>query len=357
LISRTRARCTWGKLRATVPPQAQGFAILAPNMDLVDRGTEFGLKVGEGEKTEVQVFHGKVDLYEKDKADSGPPKKALRTGQGLRVDGTNSKSVKPTPAEFLTAQDLAEQAQKAIDGRKAVWTAASAGLRRDPSLVAYYPFETAQSWTRTLSDEARERDQPRDGAIVGANWAEGRWPGKRGLEFKRVSDRVRVTIPGDYDSVTLAAWVRVDALTNQNSSLIMAEKWVAGALHWQIGREGTLILGVRSPTNVNNAHYHAEEVFKPDRLGRWSFLAVVYDGAAGRVTHYIDGRPVSHEPILIDQKVHIRDAELGNWNSGASKGKDPIRFLTGCMDEFMMFSRPLDEAEVERLYEQGRPPA
>jgi Concanavalin A-like lectin/glucanases superfamily len=359
LISRTRAYCAWGKLRATVPPQAHGFAIKAPRLDLVDRGTEFGLKVGEGEGTEVQVFHGKVDLYDPDKSETDPPMRALRTGQGLRVDGPGKpKSVKPTPADFLTARDLAEQTQKAINERKTVWAAATAGLRRDPSLVAYYPFENAQSWTRTLSDEAGERAQPRDGAVVGAAWAEGRWPGKRGLEFKRVSDRVRVTIPGEYDSVTFAAWVRVDALTNQNSSLIMAEKWVPGALHWQIGREGTLILGVRSPLNVNNAHYHAEGVFTPDRLGRWSLLAVVYDAAAGRVTHYIDGRPVSHEPILVEElKVHVGDAELGNWNSGTSKGKDPIRFLSGCMDEFMMFSRPLDEAEIARLYEDGRPPA
>jgi hypothetical protein len=273
------------------------------------------------------------------------------------MDGPGKpESVRPTPADFLTAQDLAEQTQKAIDQRRTAWAAASTALRKDPSLVAYYPFEAAQPWSRTLADEARLRAEPRDGAVVGAAWADGRWPGKRGLEFKRVSDRVRVTIPDSFESVTLAAWVRVDALANQNSSLLMAEKWAPGAMHWQIGREGTLILGVRSPPDVNNAHYHAEGVFTPDRFGQWSFLAVVYDATAGQVTHYLDGRPVSHEAIQFKQRVHFGDAELGNWNSGTGKGKDPIRFLTGCMDEFMLFSRPLTEAEVERIYEQGRPP-
>jgi hypothetical protein len=33
-----------------------------------------------------------------------------------------------------------------------------------------------------------------------------------------------------------------------------------------------------------------------------------------------------------------------------------VRNFTGGMDEFMLFSRALTGAEVERLYAQGRPP-
>jgi hypothetical protein len=36
--------------------------------------------------------------------------------------------------------------------------------------------------------------------------------------------------------------------------------------------------------------------------------------------------------------------------------RNPVRHFTGAMDEFLMFSRPLAGAEVERLYSQGRPP-
>jgi Concanavalin A-like lectin/glucanases superfamily len=357
LVSRTRANCTWGKLRATVPPEAQGFAIGAPHLDLVDRGTEVGLRIGDGKATEVQVFQGKVDLYAPGNAHVGPPKQALTTGQGVLVDGPGtSRPVAPTPAEFLTSQDLADRSRQAIRQRQATWAAETAKLRQDPFMVVYYPFEAAEAWSRTLSDQARGRQQPKDGAIVGCTWAEGRWPGKKGLEFKRVSDRVRLTVPGDFDAVTLAAWVRVDALPNQNNSLFMADKWTTGGLHWQIGQEGNLILGVRSPAGVANAHYRAEGVFTPDRLGLWSFLAVVYDRAGGRVAHYLDGQPVSREALQVDQPVRFGTAELGNWNSGTHMGKDPIRYLTGCIDEFLMFDKPLEDAEIERLYEHGRPP-
>src|SRR5207245_11785406 len=64
LVSRTEAYCTRGKLRATVPPQAQGFAIGAPKFDLVDRGTDFGMQVDANQEAEVQVFQGKVELYD-----------------------------------------------------------------------------------------------------------------------------------------------------------------------------------------------------------------------------------------------------------------------------------------------------
>ena len=74
MISRTEAYCARGKLRATVPPQAQGFAIGSPALDLIDRGTEFGLDVGDG-KTEVHVFQGQVDVY-----DPGPAEGRRRSG-------------------------------------------------------------------------------------------------------------------------------------------------------------------------------------------------------------------------------------------------------------------------------------
>jgi hypothetical protein len=357
LISRTRAYCSRGKLRAIVPQQAQGFTIASPAMDLVDRGTEFGLRVEAGDATEVHVFQGKVDLYDAGAGQDGvAPRQELTTGQAARRDGPGAvRPIPPNPAAFQTAQDLAERARAENRERQRAWQKVRQDLARDSSVVAYYPFEPEQPWIRTLSDQANGRAAPRDGAVVGCNWVTGRWPGKHALEFRQVSDRVRLTIPGEFGSVTLAAWVRVDALPNQNSSLFMADKWVAGALHWQIGQDGTLILGVRSPAGLANAHYHAEGAFLPDRLGKWSFLAVVYDRAAGRVTHYMDGQPVSREALIADLPVHVGTAELGNWSSGTGS-KDPIRYLVGCMDEFVMFSRALADDEVERLCAEGRPP-
>src|SRR5262249_2257437 len=170
-------------------------------------------------------------------------------------------------------------------------------------------------------------------------------------------DRVRLHVPGEFESVTLMTWVRVDGLPNINNSLLMADGWPPGSLHWQIGANGTLILGVQSSPRGNAAHYHAREVLTPDRFGQWFHLAVVYDRDAGQVTHSLDGRPAAQVPVKFDVPLRLGDVQLGNWNLATHRNPSPIRFLSGCMDEFLLFTRALDEKEVERLYQAGRPPS
>jgi hypothetical protein len=358
LISRTEAYCLRGKLRATVPPQAQGFTIGSPKLNLVDRGTEFGLQVGDKDATEVHVFQGKVELY--DAPGRAAPSKELTTGKGVRLNGPDGLSPIPTdPAAFQTAEGLATLSRAETRRRQEQWLKDRDSVRCDPDLAVYYAFQSPrQTWTRTLTNLAPNGQPAQDGAIVGCEWATGRWPGKQGLEFKRVSDRVRFHVPDEskFKSLTMTAWVRVDALPNINNSLMMADGWEPGGPHWQIGSDGTLILGVQSSPKGKGAHYHAEGAITPNMFGQWLHLAVVYDGEARRVTHFVDGKAVAEVPTLFDIPIHIGDAELGNWNIASHRNNSPVRFLTGCMDEFMMFSRPLNADEVARLYAQGRPP-
>jgi hypothetical protein len=356
LISRTEAYCSRGKLRATVPAPAQGFAIGTPKLDLIDRGTEFGLAVEAGKQTEVHVFQGKVDLYAPGIDQATPPQK-LTTGQGIRVEDANVvQPIKLNPTAFRTAQDLDAESGKALLLRQREWEQECAKLRRDPSLRVWYTFQPAVPGSRTLHDQAGNRKQPSDGTIVGCSWATGRWPGRQGLEFRRVSDRVRLHVPGEFDALTLAAWVRVDALPNLNNALLMADGWEPGGPHWQLVSPGMLTLGVQSQPKKRGAHYDAPDQLTPDHLGNWIHLAVTYDPERGEVTHYIDGRPVSRLAIEFEIPLRIGDAELGNWNMASHRNKTPIRHFTGCMDEFLLFSRALSDPEIETLYARGQPP-
>jgi hypothetical protein len=358
LISPMEAYCARGKLRATVPPQAQGFTISSPKLDLVDRGTEFGLQVDGAERTEVHVFQGKVELYDAGSDRAVAPPKELTTGRGLRLAGLDAVQAIPSdPAAFRTARDLAARHRDETRRRQREWLAASEALRRDPSLVVYYPFRAENNWSRTLLDQAGERRRPNDGAIVGCSWAAGRWPGKQGLEFRQVSDRVRLHVPGEFEALTLMAWVRVDALPNKFNSLMMTDSWNPAAPHWHISDDGKLELGVQGPNRKGGVHYYSPKVFTPDRLGQWAHLAVVYDLEAGLVTHYVDGRPVREEAIKLETPLRLGDAEIGNWNVGKRRHHHPIRYFTGCIDEFLLFSRALSGNEIERMYEQGRPPS
>jgi hypothetical protein len=358
LISRTEAYCARGTLRATVPPQAQGFVIGAPSLDLVDRGTEFGLQVRDGKRAEVHVFKGNVDLYDPASGRAPAARKEVRTGQGVRVDGPGVfQPIDISPAAFKTAQDLAKQLQEDTSRRQQEWHTQSAALRRDPAVLVYYPFESAEAWNRTLTDAAGERRQPHDGAIVGCTWMAGRWPGKQALEFKRISDRVRINVAGEFDTLTFMTWVRIDALPNRFNSLFMTDSWEEFRPHWHINNEGVIELGVQGRGRRNGMHYLTEPVITEDRLGQWTHLAVVFDRPNDHVTHYVNGRPVHQDALKLDAPLRLGDGEIGNWNTTTRKHSNPIRYFSGCMDEFILFARALTDAEVERLWTQGRPPS
>jgi hypothetical protein len=352
LISRMEAYCTRGKLRANVPPEAKGFSIASPQLHLVDLGTEFGFDVAEGVTTEVHVFEGKVELY--DSAGQTTARKELTTGQGIRLDQSGTLSPIPSdPSAFATIQDLVGRAEELARRRQQEWLAASEPMREDPSLLVYYPFQNEHPGGRKLLDHAQGRLDSRDGTIVGCAWTMGRWPGKQGLEFKGVSDRVRLRPQGEFDTLSLMAWVRVDALPNCFNSLFMTDNWEDGEPHWHISSDGVIELGVQGRNRKGGVHYYSPVIFTPDRFGQWTHLAVVYDRSGGRVTHFVNGRQVAQEAIKLDIALSMSPGEIGNWNTRRSN--HPIRFLSGCMDEFMVFSRALTDQEVERIYTHGRP--
>ena len=51
--------------------------------------------------------------------------------------------------------------------------------------------------------------------------------------------------------------------------------------------------------------------------------------------------------------VHVRDYTKGHPSIAANN--HPVRHFSGCIDEFMLYSRPLSDREIADQYEQGRP--
>jgi hypothetical protein len=166
---------------------------------------------------------------------------------------------------------------------------------------------------------------------------------------------VRLHVPGEFRSVTLATWVRVDSIERSFNSLLMCEGFSQGGFHWQISRQGELCLGVKADNERRFTDYASPPVFGPERLGQWVHVAVVYDGDARQVTHYLDGEPVGRRALIFDTPLRIGNADLGNWSPGTWSSIYPVRHFSGLMDEFTLFGRAVPEEEVRHLAEQGRP--
>ena len=191
--------------------------------------------------------------------------------------------------------------------------------------------------------------------MVGCVRAEGRWPDKGALEFKRSCDRVRLNVPGKFDSLTMLAWLRIDGFDRQFNSLLLCDEFSDGHAHWQVKANGMIDLGVK-PRGGKRVIYLSEPVLGQADLGRWLQLAVVYDVRKAMVSHYLDGRTVGSMPLIrCDHQLQLGPCEIGNWSPVDQPPSAPIRNFNGRMDEFAIFKEALGDEEILALYELGRP--
>ncbi len=349
IISPNEASCLTGKLTAEVPPQAQGFRVVTPQMNVTDLGTVFGLDVSEG-MTELHVFKGSVEFAP---ASGGSTKQQVTEGAGAVAQGARPpRLISADVAAFASLFDQQDRSVAAKSSGYQQWRAASSRLNQDPSLLVHFDFDHEASSDWRLPNASGAREAVTDGTIVGCLWGEGRWPAKPALEFLGVSDRVRLTVPGGFNSLTLAAWVRIRGLDRQFNSLFMCDGFDAGTLHWLIRDDGVLGLTVIGPGVGNYQIVASPPVVGLDQFGIWRHLAVVLDGSGKQVSHYVNGRRVSQKALKIQPPFRIGPAELGNWNGRGFPDNDPfmIRNFSGAMDEFCLFSRALSDADIRALY-------
>lgn len=348
-----------GRVRAKVPQQARGFCISTNQVEVVDQGTEFAISIDEdGNRTQVHCFEGQVETYQ---ANSGRNPKSLRrleASQALQFQGDKVRSIEADPMSFLSYSDMAQTSLENASMRHEQWRELVEEMRADDDILALYNFEDQGPRERTLVNQASYQNQFSHGAIVGCRWTSGRWPSKGALEFNRPSDRIRIHAEEAFGSLTLAGWVRLDALPDRNSNLLASNGTAAGAAEWQITRDGKLLLNVRDE-NAKRIHRFPTQapVLTGSALGKWHYLATVFDSESRSVRHYIDGREVSNSTIPNNATLSIAlgDAEIGNFGGRTANGKRPVRNLTGRIDEFAMFRRALNAGELAEMYRVGRP--
>jgi hypothetical protein len=351
LISPSEASCRDGRLTADIPPQARGFRIRTPQMNVTDLGTAFGLDV-RGRRTELHVFKGNVDF----EPAGGAAKQNLQEGSAVVAESSHPlRLLAAQPAAFASLFNLQAKSVAAESRRCNQWRAASVRLGRDPSLLVHFAFEHETDWR--LPNTSSHASTLADGAIVGCQWIEGRWSDKRALEFRNVNDRVRLSVPGEFEALTVAAWVRVQGLDRKLNSLFMSDGFDPGTIHWLIRNDGVLGLTVIGHETNQYQICASKPVLTLDQFGMWSHVAVVLDGTAKRAVHYVNGVPVGEKALKIKPPFRIGTAELGNWNAKGFPKDDPfmIRNFSGAMDEFCLFSRALNADEIRSLHSAGKP--
>jgi len=335
--------CSLGKVRAKVPEQGHGFQITTADAKVIDLGTEFGLDVSKEGQTNLYVYDGEVELHPNKRASQN-----LVTNQGVTW---NDKEITEIPIDdSIISFENVESAHNIHSREKlSAWNEYADNMRQRSDVILFYSFEENNKWSRSLKNESKSTQGSMDGAIVGSQWTEGRWKGKGALEFKNTSDRVRVNIPGEYTDMTFSCWVRIEGFDRWLSSLLLTDYYKKGALHWQLSDEGEIILGAQ-----RNGNTFSPKVIQPEDLGRWIHVATVYNSKKKEVVHYLNGKVVKRGEINRLQKIVLGNSEIGNWHSDSSLG-NAIRSLNGRLDEFIIFSTPLNDNEIKEMYKIGAP--
>jgi hypothetical protein len=354
LVSTMEVFCRQGRLSAYVPAQARGFAVVTPQMKVVDIGTAFGIEV-TAPRGEVHVFEGHVQV-----TPNGKTARELFKGEAVAVNGQGvMDAVSLKTMAFATKGELDSKEAIVHSRRLAEWKQASQQWRQWAGLLVYYDFQPPSEQERVLRNVSLSAPSESEGMVIGAKWTEGRWPDKRALEFKALGDRVRARIPGEFKSLTLHAWIRADGvdggsrLKRSYNSLMMGDGFDNGVVHWQLQQDGKVILCIKG---TDEQTYRSPVIFAPERVGQWTQIATVFDGEAKMVRFFVDGVQVSELPAGVKSLLKIGDMEIANWNTKGYGSGASFRNWNGRMDEFALFNRALTAVEVLQLYQAGGKP-
>jgi hypothetical protein len=332
-----------GRLSVTIEPRGHGFTVRGDGFRVVDLGTKFVVDrpaPGSGSATEVQVVEGVVEVV------SGGSQR-VHANEALRLEHGHAARAPWRPEMFFVPQRF-----EAFE--------ATRSLREHPACLVHLDF--GDSGTPLVNRAVN------GGGIEpvpqGVTPIDGRWPGSGAMRWANDTDRVRLSIPGEFQELTLVAWVWIDELPHRQSGLAMSGSELPGDVHWFLFQNGTIGFGAIGP----DGYWHQgtrPRLVTTANFKRWMLLAATFNG--GRVSHYVDGKFVSSHSLEGVATVRPGLLDIGNWpvRPGdvlrASRRYIPPspesfnRAFRGRIDEFSMLSKALSAPEIQKLYEDGYP--
>lgn len=223
------------------------------------------------------------------------------------------------------------------------WQKQQQAFKADPDVIAYYDFQTGKG--STLKNESKAGAKL-DGIIRNAEWAEGRWPGKKALRFD--GSRSLVEIPsvnalfaldkeqGGTGEMTFEVWLKAD--TDQEAGIIDKSSagmavdspyslWISPhRLNAYVGRQPN-----KGFSNISDS--------EPIIAGDWIHVAMVVNDQS--LALYRDGvllGRVKRGPKISDNEKPLL---LG------SMGLPGRYYFNGLLDEVVIYKKALPESTIK----------
>jgi ferric-dicitrate binding protein FerR (iron transport regulator) len=338
-----------GTLRASLPPEAMGFSISNPTVEVVDLGTEFTMFTdASGSATDVMVLKGEVEAAPNSSGEQQPivirEKEARRFASNgvsnLHDDSTLAGMTHPVPLDhFVSPTSYAHWSFDETDGTF---------LKADANGLPLKSFDAQ------LLGEAK--------ASFGAAHTQGRWQGALHFDGQLYA---RAEFPGISDNSphTVLFWVKVPKDANLSDAYAM----VAWGVNNKLLRSHPIHIGWnRNPNEgtvgVLRTDYGGGFAIgaTPLRDSRWHHIAVVFiprDDPRGpmEVKQYVDGRfegegnpsPPGSDRFMGATQYQAQTTNGAIW-LGCRLGIQGVRAdrFCGDMDELFIADRALEPAEI-----------
>ncbi|MSQ96924.1 MAG: hypothetical protein EXR98_20545 [Gemmataceae bacterium] len=324
-----------GKARVIAPSTAKGFTIATQAANYIDLGTEFGLRVDPDGASDLYVFDGQVNVADP------------RSGKVLSevFEGKSSRYVNGVAAipPLLQASDFPTPG--AIGLKR--WEQYEQELRKSPGLISFFPFRRGAD--ASVLENGIGDDVMSNGKIVGARWVSGRWQEHGALLFDRDSDFVQLEIPGKYEELTIAAWIKVDRLDFELNAILNSDGFKPGGVHFQLNRQGfprggVFVVGSFKDKIVGSAV----------QLGAWAHVASVISTPTRSQQIYVNGILVRERAWRQDEMIRPGSCRIGNWLP-ETKDRLANRSFRGRIDELAIWNRVLTQQEITQMVDAGRP--
>jgi|GEM_PF-1022199 len=345
IISHDRIFCKDGKLTAIVPTQTKGFRIETPHVANIYQGADIGMSV-HSDRTDMHVFNGHVEL---------PAFSERKLSKGTGASFSTDKLLETFPADpsqFVMIEEIERLYAAAIAHKKTIWQQFKERFNRDPDLLLRFDFNEIQAVPIPMMMNRARATQITSGVIVGCQPTAGRWPGESALAFQNQLDRIRVEVPGEFQSLTISTWICVHSLPRQSAGLMMTEGTGPNQLHWQIMETGAIRLSMSgSDLRTPPVKIDSPQVLTPNLLGQWLLLTVVINQETQCVTHFLNGQAISSHALKIPSALRIGVVDLGNWTNPVRD--TPFHNLCGAINEFTIHRRACSEAEIRTIYNNG----
>lgn len=341
-----------GGLRATVPPQAIGFAVHHKSVEVVDLGTEFSMVADADGNAEVHVLTGSVEVSAVSEKENATV--VMEEDETLRFGGSRDAD-----------QSDFEQRHASL--------AISPSLDRwgPPVNLVHWSFDKLQNgffMGESDSLEGNFRCKSADVALTDSSLIAGRW--EKAMHFDG-SFGLSTAMPQmpESGSRTLAFWVRMpqDGVSTSGQSGL-ASGQVLGTWPLQ-GKKSARLLRVGWNRNLNQGPLGVlrTEFAKVNAVGttplrdsEWHHVALVLvsRGRKGRLhlTQYVDGRLEGATTRTIkSRRIALQDNPRARvWLGRSPKQENASQnYFLGDMDELYIADRALTPSEIVLLMTQN----